>query len=84
MSEAIINLNTVCTFQLTAEGERILADYYRAYGSAPLRPDPILKEGFYRFELWRIMEIFGPSIYLGSRPILKDNRIRIPFAGSTV
>jgi len=66
-------LNSFCTVTLTEEGVHILRQHHeRTMSMMPDRyvtqfPDGISPGTEYRAQLWKLMEVFGPYLFMGCR-----------------
>lgn len=76
-----VNTNEMVQVQLTDFGWTLLHDYYR---TLDLDPAPYVQrvrhgsaDGWQTFQLWELMEIFGPKIHNGAQPPFERNVIRI-------
>ena len=79
------NINNYVQVKLSQKGLKCYNDYKNQYGikenvAASLdwlnRYHKGNKKGWYRFQLWDLMMIFGPSIYMGG-PNMFDTNILI-------
>lgn len=80
----VLNINDEVDVRLTPEGVVQYNKFYQdlarkgdaSYGKVrpPLRKD---RGGWYTFQLWDLMNIFGPNTYLGGPQYFADNEIRI-------
>jgi len=80
------NINHYVFVELTPEGEDVLRRHYAEMddrtrsnvsesalkSSLDTRPG---KEGHRKFQLYELMNIFGPFLYTGSRPMFVNNEI---------
>lgn len=75
-----ININDTVTVGLTPYGVKVVKEYYAKYGIAAhdiSRLHETDEYVTYQSELWELMQIFGPCLYMGciSMPFV-DNIIR--------
>lgn len=81
MTRVPFNINNPVCVKLTSEGVRQLENYYKelyashphllkAYGS--IKPQ---EDGTYAFQLWELMRIFGPMMYMSAPNMFEDNVI---------
>jgi len=60
------NINREVKIKLTAHGKKLLEDYYFDCG---INKEDITKtpdaKGKYTFQMWEVMNIFGPSVWNG-------------------
>ena len=72
-----INVNTMATVTLTADGCKVYNNYQIHHLPQHLRPvlqyagDPITTE------LWNLMQIFGSELYNGGKQLFKLNEIEV-------
>lgn len=71
---AKININDTIKFRLTPHGEAIWQAYLRAH-DLHIPPFPTDSCGRVEMQLWEVMHIFGPSLYMGSEQIIVDNEV---------
>lgn len=72
----ILNSNDRVRVKLTEKGQEILTKYYGAWiHLESFQPHTPGKDGYYKFHLWELMEIFGPSMHLG---------MEVPFEGNVM
>ena len=79
------NINDEVKVKLTEDGHRAIHDYYDAMAKTgykePLRTiavcHPTDKDGYNRFQLWVLMQLFGPVIGMTSPAYFKGNEILI-------
>lgn len=76
-----MNLNDKVTVILTEYGKKIL-DHYRLNHERPLTPDLKSKfrydeNGVFCSDLGQILNIFGRSMFNGSKQVFKDNDVKI-------
>jgi hypothetical protein len=81
---AEMNFNESVRVRLTDEGRRILAERHdelrlRVPGVGPHIPKAEDEEGLVSFQLWDLMHVFGPFMFLGNPrlPIEADIRFRL-------
>jgi hypothetical protein len=65
------NINIQVYVKLTPHGKIKLNEYYKEFNSKP-EPD---YAGFYKFQLWELMSIFGEHHYLGGATCFENNEI---------
>lgn len=75
---ADININDYVYVQLTDLGKQIYDSYFfnfnRKYGVEIKAPELKMdKEGYSAFQIWDLMQIFGPEMRIGLNPTFKDN-----------
>lgn len=66
------NINSYVRVRLTERGEEIYKEFFPARRSRPLRQRG--DDGWNRFQLWQLMEIFGPHMSIGK------STAELPFA----
>lgn len=76
-----MNLNEVVRVKLTAEGHESYEVYRKnimalCRGRVVLNPPAEDAEGYQRFHLWELFEIFGPSVGMGRKPVFENNEVR--------
>lgn len=74
--EINLNVNERVRVELTLEGIKILSNNNSSYlmdSSFSYNKDTEVLTT----ELWNIMNIFGPYMYIGSKPLFKNNNIKI-------
>lgn len=64
---AAVNINDYVWVRLTGFGWKVFDDNHRALGldPAPYRAIIGAPDGWQRFQLWHLMEVFGPHCHLG-------------------
>jgi hypothetical protein len=67
----LFNINHDVKVQLTSHGRNILAQTNACYVTT-------LSDGWYRFQLWQLMSIFGPHLGNGSGPPFENMCIAFP------
>ena len=65
------NVNDYVSVRLTDEGRKIAEDWYWIAPSFKVEED---EEGFSKWQLWNLMQIFGQHLYLGG-PMPFDSQI---------
>lgn len=74
-----VNINDSVKVELTQKGFTVLRQYYADLGqylpSGFLAEQVSQLDSVQEFQLWEIMMIFGPHIYLGADNLFKDNEI---------
>lgn len=72
-----MNINEYVYVKLTPDGLETYKKYYQRLNMPPYPPKMV---GFFKkhaqFELWKLMEIFGPQMIMGSQPQFENNIIR--------
>jgi hypothetical protein len=58
------NANDSVRVKLTAEGRRVYRAFYKRLGLEPMPLDTDAS-GWTQFQLWRLMQVFGPSTRMG-------------------
>ena len=58
------NINNYVYVRLNEMGKETYRNYYKKLGMSPPRRDED-KNGYSRWQLWHLMQIFGPDISLG-------------------
>jgi hypothetical protein len=82
MSDDRVNLNDYVWVRLTELGWAAFDNHHQAVGLDPapyrshLGDHPDTPEGWQRFQLWELMQIFGPHIHISSRPLFDDNDVK--------
>ena len=71
---AKININDTIKFRLTPLGEAIWQAYWGELG-VPNSPFITDSCGRVEMQLWEVMHIFGPALYMGSEQIIIDNEV---------
>lgn len=68
-----INMNDFCRVKLTAFGHHILESHYKGLYQPKQRDD-----GFYRFQMWELFQVFGSKFHLGMNEIpFVNNEIQL-------
>jgi hypothetical protein len=69
------NINDDVKVRLTPYGLKVHAAHWAPYHSesAPYCPPKIDSEGYSKFQLWDLMAIFGPSMYMGNHNSFDTN-----------
>jgi hypothetical protein len=81
-----MNINDVVWFRLTDEGIKRYKEYLLNFSKGfpqklqdlfiksydELEPD---EHGYIELQLWEVMHIFGPHLYVGSHPLFVNNEI---------
>lgn len=77
MKQVPVNLNNYVTLKITERGLRVFREYHDRMG---LDWEPYAKMNgeakrgaTWRMQMWQVMQIFGPSIYLGCDPPFDTN-----------
>lgn len=66
-----LNVNQSIKVKLTTYGD--LALQQTSFGSIAKKDE----DGFYEFQLWRFIQIFGDHFYLGAHPVIEGGLIYI-------
>ena len=66
-----MNINDYVWVRLNSEGATIANAFY----CHPHHPIPKFEPGLKKFQLWELMQIFGPPIHLGGPSFFEDNEI---------
>lgn len=64
------NINDNVKVRLTEQGFIVHKKYYTQYlvgSSFTYSPPKVDEEGFSTFQMWELMQIFGPYIYMGDK-----------------
>ena len=69
------NLNFEVFVKLTEAGRRVAIDVMRGESYLNARK---IEEDYYKFQLWEIFKIFGPSLDEGSPIFLEENAVFLP------
>jgi hypothetical protein len=80
-----ININEGVSVQLTEQGLTIYVAYLRqlaiaaglSWDAVRSAPNPDTDDGWYHFEFWRLMQIFGPRIAMGRPVSFVNNVVRV-------
>ena len=75
------NLNNCALVKLTPNGRKIWLDYWRPYSGGKeeqMLDDATDAEGYFREQLWAIMQVFGPHIRMGCNPPFETEILLIP------
>lgn len=79
-----VNINWYCKVILTEEGLKVLKRHWNNYGMFKLDSEfneyvENLKDkkGWYKFQLWDFMNIFGDNFHMGARSIIVNNNMKI-------
>jgi hypothetical protein len=69
MARIAFNANEYVRVQLTDLGREIHRKHWEPFCNAqlPYSPPKEDEEGWSRFQLWELMQLFGPHTYLGAR-----------------
>ncbi len=83
-----MNLNDTVRVRLTYEGRRVHRqrhdDFWAAIAkSAMPQPyvPPVEKDGWSEWQLWVLMEQFGPYTWIGAKPLFEGNEIVLDSRG---
>lgn len=71
MSLLKCNTNIPVHVKLTEKGKELLNAYYNKYGFSK----EVSFDGYYTFQLWEVMQIFGQHIYIGCTVPFENNEI---------
>lgn len=71
--EVPINFNESVEVTLTEYGYKIYSDDCIKYNGIP-KPKTNMK---FQFQLWEIMQIFGPLTHMGGQQMFKNNEFRM-------
>lgn len=74
-----MNINEYVYVRLTKAGLKTYTKHYTDLGIAPPKLTQFgwnLTSQYSRFQLWELMNIFGPAVYHGSESQFMDNIIR--------
>lgn len=63
-----ININENINVRLTPQGQELIRKHYATY-NVTWHPNA---DGWYKFQLWDLMNIFGPHLYAGCRVPFED------------
>lgn len=70
-----INLNDTFDVELTAFGAKVYNEHYLEY-PATCRPATVTAGARMVLQLWNLMQVFGPHLYVGATEMpFKDNTI---------
>lgn len=69
-----MNINEEVWVRLTQGGKKVYRKHFERLGMKPIPRKEIL--GWSNFQMWDLMNIFGPHLHMGAKAIFKDNRIR--------
>lgn len=82
-----MNINDQVTFYLTTEGKKQLQRHiqqwnidYSSENFSMLKDhydNYIQEDGSYEMQLWEVMNVFGSGMFMGAKPLFKDNKINI-------
>lgn len=72
-----LNINDRVSVELTEEGLKHLKKYWSHIDLPRDLSIPGLKENVLTTELWDVMSIFGPKIYMGGPQFFKTNQIKL-------
>lgn len=76
--KVILNSNDRVRVKLTNRGRQILEKYYGKWieleSFVPYTQDAA---GYYKFHLWELMQIFGPSMYMGMEVPFEHNIMEV-------
>ena len=62
-----VNLNQMVRVRLTDHGREVHRQEYAKNGTLALyQPRPMDDRGYSVFQLWELMQVFGPAIHLGA------------------
>lgn len=74
-----MNLNDVVRFRLTAEGRLAVHDYFDGLKLRMHAKDWFAhhkqEDGSFCDMLWSVMQILGPSIFMGGPPLIEKNEL---------
>jgi hypothetical protein len=77
------NINDDVKVKLTPKGRAVVDAYYSNppyYMTVlyPWRAQDADAEGYLTVQLWDLMHVLGPSIYMGSEPLIESNTLHLP------
>ena len=61
------NINDNVRVKLTAFGFKVYAAHMAPYEMGPHIPPKVDSEGYSTFQLWYLMSVFGPVIFMGNK-----------------
>lgn len=70
------NFNDTVWVRLTPAGREALADYWSEY-PPKYRGSPREEDGWSEFQLWELMQIFGPHMYMAGQQVFVGNVFRL-------
>jgi hypothetical protein len=75
------NVNHYVYVRITEQGWKVLEDYFRALDFPPIAREQAYyapdEHGWSRFQMWDLMNIFGPSMGMGFGPVPFETTIRL-------
>lgn len=83
------NINYNVWVKLTPEGKKQYRKYYRDLfrnisSFIEVKKLPAPDNGWYKFQMWELMEVFGPALYMGCRvPFETEIRIEVEDESNT-